>query len=56
VDDEADATSFPDRPLEPGVVMPSDDVTKEPREYLEAESSRVGEVYRLPEQYIQYRK
>jgi hypothetical protein len=53
VEDEAvatDATSFPERRLEPGVVTPSDDVRTELRGYLEADSSRVGEVYRLLEE------
>jgi hypothetical protein len=52
VDDEAVATyatSFPERHLEPGAVTPSDDVRTELRGYLEADSSRVGEVYRLLE-------
>ena len=53
VDDEAvatDATSFPERHLEPGAVTPSDDVRTELRGYLAADSSRVGEVYRLLEE------
>jgi hypothetical protein len=51
-DDEAGAThatSFPERHLEPGAVTPSNDVRTELRGYLEADSSRVGEVHRLPE-------
>ena len=50
VADTTDATSFPERRLEPGVVTPSDDVRTELRGYLEADSSRVGEVYRLLEE------
>jgi hypothetical protein len=53
MDDEADAasaSSFPERTLEPGPVQPSDDVKKELQAYLAADSSRVGEVYRLLEE------
>ena len=48
--DAADASSFPERTLEPGPVQPSDDVRKELQGYLAADSSRVGEVYRLLEE------
>ena len=48
--DPADASSFPDRTPEPGPVQPSDDVRKELQAYLAADSSRVGEVYRLLEE------
>ncbi len=46
----ADASSFPDRTPEPGPVQPSDEVKKELQGYLAADSSRVGEVYRLLEE------
>jgi len=53
VDDEAvaaDASSFAELTLEPGAGPPSDDVRKELQGYLAADSSRVGEVYRLLEE------
>jgi hypothetical protein len=53
VDYVADATheaSFPGRNPEPGPVQPSDEVRKELQAYLAADSSRVGEVYRLLEE------
>jgi hypothetical protein len=52
VDDRAvatDATSFPERHLEPSAVTPRDEVTTDLPGYLEADSSRVGDVYRILE-------
>src|SRR5208282_5119640 len=45
-----DASSFADGNPEAGPVQPSDDVRKELQAYLAADSSRVGEVYRLLEE------
>src|SRR6516165_1456631 len=53
MDNEADATdapSFPASNLEPGPVQPTDEVRKELQAYLAADSSRIGEVYRLLEE------
>ncbi len=50
MDNEADGSSFPDKPLETGPVQPGDDVRKELQGYLAADSSRVGEMYRLLEE------
>ncbi len=52
MDNEAAATGspLPDRNLEPGPVQPSDDVRKELQGYLAADSSRIGEMYRLLEE------
>jgi hypothetical protein len=46
----ADASSVPDRNPESGPVQPGDAVRTELQAYLEADSSRVGEVYRLLEE------
>ena len=43
-------SSFPDGNLEAGPVQPDDDVRKELQAYLVADSSRVGEMYRLLEE------
>jgi hypothetical protein len=53
MDDEVDATdasSFPEGTPEPGPVQPGDEVKKELQAYLAADSSRVGEMYRLLEE------
>src|SRR5580700_905310 len=47
---EPDTSSFPDGNLEAGPVQPNDDVRNELQAYLVADSSRVGEMYRLLEE------
>jgi hypothetical protein len=47
---EPDTSSFPDGNLEARPVQPNDDVRKELQAYLAADSSRVGEMYRLLEE------
>lgn len=44
---EPGTSSFPDGNLEAGPVQPDDDVRNELQAYLVADSSRVGEMYRL---------
>jgi hypothetical protein len=46
------ASSFADRNPEAGPVQPSDEVRKELQAYLAADTSRVGEVYRLLEERL----
>ncbi len=48
--DATDTSSLQERTLESGAVQPSGEVRKELQAYLEADSSRVGEVYRLIEE------
>ena len=50
--DSTEATSFPGRNPEPGPVQPGDEVRKELQAYLAADSSRVGEMYRLLEEEL----
>jgi hypothetical protein len=47
---EPDTSSLPDGNLEAGPVQPGDDVRNELQAYLAADSSRVGEMYRLLEE------
>jgi hypothetical protein len=47
---ESNTPSFPHGNLEAGPVQPSDDVRNELQAYLAADSSRVGEIYRLVEE------
>jgi hypothetical protein len=46
----AEASSFPDSDPEPGPVQPGDEVREELQACLAADSSRVGEMYRLLEE------
>jgi DNA-binding CsgD family transcriptional regulator len=48
--DAGDASSLPEESSESGPVQPSDEVRQELQGYLAADSSRVGEVYRLLEE------
>jgi T5orf172 domain len=48
--DSTEAASFPGGDPEPGPVQPGDEVRKELQAYLAADSSRVGEMYRLLEE------
>jgi hypothetical protein len=50
--DSTEAVPFPGRNPEPGPVQPGDEVRKELQAYLAADSSRVGEMYRLLEEAL----